>query len=105
MLSYIVAAQRKEIGVRIALGADRSAIIAMVLQRGMIRTLAGLAAGIVISLQGKRMLESLLFGVSATDWTTFALTSLLLLAVAFAACWLPGWKAASIEPMEALRAD
>jgi predicted lysophospholipase L1 biosynthesis ABC-type transport system permease subunit len=105
VLSYIVAGQRKEIGVRIALGADRAAIIGMVLRRGMTRTLAGLAVGIVIALQGKRVLDAMLFGVSATDWSTFALTSLLLLAVAFVACWLPGRRAASIEPAEALRFD
>ena len=105
VLSYIVAQQRKEIGVRIALGADRAAIVGMVLRRGMLRTVIGLAAGILISVQGKRVLDAVLFEVSATDWTVFAWTSLLLLGVAFLACWLPGRKAASIEPVEALRYD
>ncbi|MEJ7809546.1 MAG: ABC transporter permease [Gemmatimonadaceae bacterium] len=105
VLSYIVAEQRREIGVRIALGADRSAIVGMVLRRGMVRSVIGLAGGVLLSLQGMRVLQAVLFDVSATDWTTFAWTSLLLLAVACLACWLPGRKAASIEPIEALKGE
>ncbi len=105
VLSYIVEQQRREIGVRIALGANRSAIVGMVLRRGMARSLIGLAGGVVISLQGMRVLQSVLFGVDATDWTTLASTSLLLLAVAFLACWLPGRSAARIQPIEVLKGE
>ncbi|HEX3160420.1 MAG TPA: ABC transporter permease [Gemmatimonadaceae bacterium] len=105
VMSYVVAQQRKEIGVRIALGADRAAVVGMVVRRGMIRATAGLALGVLVSLQGMPVLQAVLFEVSATDAATVVATSLLLLAVALAACWLPGRRAARIQPMEALNIE
>ena len=105
VMSYVVAQQRKEIGVRIALGADRGAVIGMVMRRGMLRATAGLALGILVSLYGMRVLQAVLFEVSATDAATMTAASGLLLLVALVACWLPGRRAASIQPMEAIAAE
>ena len=77
----------------------------MVVRRGMIRATAGLALGVLVSLQGMPVLQAVLFEVSATDAATVVATSLLLLAVALAACWLPGRRAARIQPMEALNTE
>ena len=105
VMSYVVAQQRREIGVRIALGADRASIVGMVLRRGMIRAVVGLAIGVLVSLQGMRVLQAVLFEVSATDPITVAAGSLLLLLVALVACWLPGRRAARIQPTEAIAAE
>lgn len=105
VMSYVVAQQRREIGVRIALGADRRTVVWMVVRRGMIRALVGLALGVVVSLQSARVLRSVLFEVSATDPLTVLATALLLLGVALVACWLPGRRAARIQPMEAIAVE
>lgn len=105
VMSYVVAQQRREIGVRIALGADDRAVIGMVLRRGMLRAAAGLSLGALVSLQGARVLQATLFGVAPRDPATLASASALLLVVALAACWLPGWRAARIDPVRAIAAE
>jgi ABC-type antimicrobial peptide transport system permease subunit len=88
-----------------ALGACRGDVFRQVLGQGLRLTIAGLAAGLVVSLFVTRFLRGLLFGVGTADWITFAAVSILLCAVALLACYVPARRAASIEPMQALRAE
>ena len=77
----------------------------MVVRRGMLRAAAGLALGVLVSLQGMRVLQAVLFEVSTTEPAMVAAAALLLLLVALAACWLPGRRASRIHPMEAIAAE
>jgi len=103
LISYTVAGRTREIGVRMALGAGRTTILAMVLKRALLLAGAGVAIGVAGSLALTRLLGSLLFGVSATDPAVFAGVSLFLLAVAALAGYLPARRAASVDPLIALR--
>ena len=103
VLAYSVAQRRQEIGVRLALGAQRSNVLFLVIAQGMKLALVGLAVGIIGALVLTRGIRSLLYSVTPTDPLTFASISLLLAAVAFLACWLPAHRATRIDPMEALR--
>ena len=103
VLAHFVVQQTQEIGIRAALGAERWDILAMVIKKGMSWTLLGVAIGSLAALALTRLMTNLLFGVSATDPKTFALVPLLLIAVAFAACWIPARRATKIDPMLALR--
>ena len=102
VMSYAVAQQRREIGVRLALGADTTSVVGMVVRRGMLRAAAGLAVGLLLSLLGARVLQAVLFEVRPTDPATLAAGATLLALVALLACWLPGRRAAAIRPVEAL---
>ena len=103
VLSYAVAQGTREIGIRMALGAQRSSVLWLVAGQGMTLTLIGMAVGIAASLALTRLMESLLFGVSATDPLTFAGISLLLGLVALAACLIPARRATKVDPLIALR--
>jgi predicted permease len=105
MLSYTVRARRREIGVRMALGAGQPTVVGMIVRRGMRYALLGTALGLAVALAGTRALASTLFDLSATDPFTLASVTLLLLSVAFIACWLPARRAAAIDPVEAIRLD
>ena len=105
MLSYTVSARRREIGVRMALGATGRTVVGMIVRRGMGHAIAGAVLGLVAALVGTRWLASTLFDVDATDPLTLGAVTLLLLAVAFVACWLPARGAAGIDPVEAIRAE
>ena len=105
MLSYTVSARRREIGVRMALGAPRRVVVGMIVWRGMGHAIAGAALGLVAALVGTRWLASALFDVGATDPLTLGIVTLLLLAVALVACWLPARGAAGIDPVEAIRVE
>jgi putative ABC transport system permease protein len=103
VMSYSVAQRTREIGVRMALGAGRQSVLALIVRRGMELVAIGIAAGIVLSLASGRLMSGLLFGITATDPLTFAGVALLLALVAFIANYLPARRAASVDPMVALR--
>jgi putative ABC transport system permease protein len=105
VVSYAVAQRTREIGVRIALGARVNDIVAMVVGEGVRRTALGIAAGLLGALAASRAVRSLLFGVTPTDPATYAGVVALLLAVTIAACLVPAWRAARVDPLTALRWD
>jgi predicted permease len=105
VVSYSTRQRTHEIGIRIALGAGRGAILRQVLRQGLVLTVAGLALGVSVALVVTRFLRSVLFGVGATDVATFATVALVLCAVAAFACYLPARRAAGIDPVQALRTE
>jgi putative ABC transport system permease protein len=105
VLSYTVVQRRHEIGVRMALGAQSRNVVLLVLKQGLRLTILGLAIGLAGAFGLTRLLERLLFGVSATDPPTFILIALLLTLVALLACWMPARRAAKVDPLVALRTE
>ena len=105
LLSRTVSERRREIGVRMALGAQRYDVLALVVRQGAGLTAVGTVLGLFVSAASARLLESLLFGVAADDPRTFLAALLALASVALVACWLPGHRAARMNPMDALRAE
>jgi len=103
VLSYQVTQQTREIGIRMALGADGGAVLQMVVLHGLKLALLGIGIGTVAALACGRLLASLLYGVSATDPVTLTALPLLLLTVALVACMVPAWRAARVDPLVALR--
>jgi putative ABC transport system permease protein len=103
--SYVVSQRTNEIGVRLALGAEPSAVMSMILRQGGAVVFGGIAAGLAASLAGTRLISSLLYDVAPRDPAVFAATTGLLVIVALVACWLPARRAASVDPLVALRAD
>ena len=101
--AYMVTSRTREIGIRIALGAQRLSVVGMVLRQGMVLTLTGAAVGLVLAAAASRLLGSLLFGVNATDPVTFVGAALLFVAIGLAACFTPARRATEIDAMEALR--
>ena len=94
-----------EIGIRVALGARQAGVIGMVVKGGMQPVLLGAAVGVAASAIVMRVLESILFGVSALGPVTFATVPVLLLGVALVACWLPARRAVRVDPTQALRSQ
>lgn len=103
VLSYMVTERRREIGIRMALGANQGRVIGLVVRQGLIVVGVGLAAGLAGALGLNRLFASLLFGVSATDPTTFVAVAATIGLVAALACWLPAWRASRVEPTVVLR--
>jgi putative ABC transport system permease protein len=105
LVSYLVAERTHEIGLRMALGADSSDVVRLVLAQGVKLAVAGLVLGIPTALAFSRVLGSLLYGISASDPRVFSAVSFTVLIVATVACYVPARRAASIDPLEALRRD
>jgi len=105
LIAYSVSRRTQEIGIRMALGADRGRIITMVLREGMFSVAAGLALGIAASLALSRLVSGLLFGIGANDPLCYVGSAIVLVAAAAAACFLPARRATAVSPMTALRAQ
>jgi putative ABC transport system permease protein len=103
LLAYSVTQRRNEIGIRLALGAMREDILRLVLKHGTVLALVGIGIGLITSMAATRVLSSMLFAVSPTDWQTFLAVAVLLLGVALGACFIPARRAAKVDPMVALR--
>jgi len=104
-VSYSVAQRTAELGLRVALGADRTSIIGLVLRQSVKFTVLGLLFGIAGAALATRVLQSQLFGISSSDPLTYTLTFAFLAAVSLAAGYLPAWRACRIDPMQALRQE
>jgi predicted permease len=105
VISYIVGERTHEIGIRLALGAERRTIVRMILRQGLGLTFAGAAAGLVCALVVSRLMAGLLYGVRPADPLTFAGGALVLVAIALFACYVPARRAIGIDPMTALRSQ
>jgi predicted permease len=105
VMAYAVAQRTREIGVRLALGAGSGEVAALILRQGLRTILAGAAIGALASLALTRALRAQLYGISASDPLTYAAVSLVLVAAALVACYLPARRATRVDPVEALRCD
>jgi ABC-type antimicrobial peptide transport system permease subunit len=105
VLSYGVTQRAREIGLRMALGASGSSVVAMVVRHGLALTGIGIVIGLAGSWAATRSLKNLLYGVTATDPATFAEVAALLTLIAFVACWLPARRASKIDPIRVLREE
>jgi ABC-type antimicrobial peptide transport system permease subunit len=105
VLSYMVAERRREIGIRLALGADQSRVLGQVMKQGLVLTAVGIAAGLAGAFGLNRLIRSLLFGVQPTDATTMIAVVGTIAGVAVVACWVPAWRAARLDPNVVLRED
>jgi putative ABC transport system permease protein len=103
VMAYTVAQETQEIGVRVALGATAQQVLTMVLRKGLRLTLIGLGAGLIGAFALTRLMESVLFDVSATDPATFVLVTALLTGVGLLACFIPARRATKFDPIVALR--
>jgi len=105
VMSYSVSQRTREMGIRMALGAQRRDVLQLVIRRGMLLTMVGVGLGLAGSFGLTRLISSLLFGVSATDIGTFGAVSSLLFVIALLACWLPARRASRVDPIVALRTE
>src|SRR5262249_32606162 len=105
LIAYSVSQRTREIGIRVALGAQARDVLRLVVGEGLILTLIGMAVGLIAAVVLTRFLSDLLYGVSATDPLTFIVISLLLTFVALLACWIPARRASKVDPMVALRCE
>ena len=105
VVSYSVSQRTNEIGVRMALGADRLDVVRLILKQGMRLTAIGIACGLALSFAATRLLADLLYGIKPADPLTYVSVSLLLAVIALVSCYVPARRAASIDPMKSLRAE
>lgn len=105
VVAYAVAERTQEIGIRLALGAERSRVVRIIVQQGMLSVTAGLIAGVIGAIGATRLIAGLLYGVAAHDVPTFVVATISLAAIALLACTIPALKAATVDPVAALRAE
>lgn len=105
VMSYLVTTRRRETGIRIALGAGRSRVVWAATREGLTQAAVGVAIGLTVAAMGARLMSGLLYGVGTLDLLTYAVVAGLLLAVSLAATWLPARRAATVDPMAALRQE
>ncbi|HMY76110.1 MAG TPA: FtsX-like permease family protein, partial [Blastocatellia bacterium] len=105
VMAYLVTQRQHELGIRVALGAQPGDVVRLVLRDAMALIVVGLGCGLLAAFGLGRWLKNLLYEQSASDPLTFALISLLLAAVALAACWMPARRASRVDPLAALRAE
>jgi ABC-type antimicrobial peptide transport system permease subunit len=105
VMSYAVSQRRREIGIRLALGAQQPALRRMFVRHGLRLSAVGVAVGLCASAGLMRLMKSLLFGISPLDPVTYAAVPMVLAAAAMIASYLPARRAASVDPVEALRAE
>jgi ABC-type antimicrobial peptide transport system permease subunit len=105
VISYAVSQRTREIGIRMALGAQRNAITGMFVRHGLLLTGIGIACGLVAAFATMRLMSSLLYNVSPVDPMTYATIPLGIAAIAWLACYLPSRRAATVDPVNALRAE
>jgi predicted permease len=103
VISYSVGQRTREIGIRMAVGAQRHDVLRLVISEGLKTAMLGVAVGLVAAVLLSRALQSMLFGVTALDPITFVITAITLIAVSLLACWLPARRATRVDPMVALR--
>ena len=103
VLSYLVAERQREIGIRMALGASRSGVIANVMKQGLLLTVIGGCVGLIGVFGLNRLIASLLFGIQPTDTATTAVVIATIMLVSGAACWLPAWRASRLDPNVVLK--
>ena len=104
-ISYSTVRRTREIGVRVALGADRGKVVMLIIRSGLGLVAVGVVFGLAVAIALTRLLEGFLFGVAATDLFTFAAVALLFVATAVVANYLPARRAARLDPVRALRSD
>jgi putative ABC transport system permease protein len=105
VISYGVAQRKRELGIRIALGARACDVLKLVTREGMALAIIGVALGLMAALALTRVMEGLLFGVSATDPLTYMIIALLLMFVALLACYIPARRATKVDPLIALKSE
>jgi predicted permease len=105
VLSYLMTQRTTELGIRMALGAQRQQVLRLMLTDGLKPALAGLGLGLAASLAAGRVVRSLLYGTQPLDATVFVLVAITLLSVAMLACLIPAWRASRLDPMQALRTE
>ncbi len=98
VLSYMVAERRREIGIRMALGADQGSVLAQVMKQGLVLTTVGVIVGLAGAFALNRLIASLLYGVQPTDPTTIVAVVATITLVAAVACWIPAWRASRLDP-------
>jgi putative ABC transport system permease protein len=103
VISYGVSGRTQEIGIRMALGAQKQDVLRLIVRRGLLLTFFGIGIGVVLATGLTRVIARMMFGITATDPATFTAVSLVLAAVAVAACYIPARKAARLDPVKALR--
>ena len=103
VMAYVVSQRTREVGIRMALGANRTDVLKMITRQGMRLAAVGLVLGFLLALALAQVLSSLLIGISGYDVTTFVVVPTLLAAVALVACYLPARRATKVDPLIALR--
>jgi putative ABC transport system permease protein len=103
LMSYLTAQRAPELGIRLALGAARASVLTLVVGAAVRLAGVGIAIGLVASLAGRRLIESMVTGIEGVDYVTYAAVAALVLAVSVCAAWLPAWRASRIDPLAVLR--